>query len=205
MKRTSLTALAAIGLFILACAGGDDGSTRDGLESESTSELDDRGISASDQPSVALTDPWSSMGLPIDDGVVVASDDKAMRVAYDDASVSGLTSAYTHSIHKHGWAEAENHSSPSLTAIVYEKNGQRIGFSAGLEDGLTVAYMEDMGLAQADRAVIASARNVGRGFPATKTAQALRKATRDDQKPSPSGKPIPSKKGKKGKKAKNRR
>ena len=106
MKRITLTALTAIGISILACAGGDDAG-----EYEYEYE-------ASDLTAVSLTSPWKSMGLPIGDGVVVASDKTVVLVAYDDATVSSLTSSYTRAIEKDGWSKADDYSTSDFTAIV---------------------------------------------------------------------------------------
>jgi hypothetical protein len=202
MKRTSLTALTAIGISILACAGGDDNA---GGEYEYEYEVE-----ADDLPAVGLTEPWKSMKLPIDDGVVVVSDKTVMLVAYDDASVSGLTSSYTRAIEKNGWSKAEDYSTPDFTAIVYKKGSQQVGFASGVESGLTFAYMEDLDGVTESSSAIASAKKGGSGIPATKKAQGLKKSTTGKKKSPASGgkKKAPNKskkktkKGKKGKKKK---
>lgn len=202
MKRTSLTALAAIGISILACAGGDDEAGGD--------EYEGYEMSAEDLPAVGLTEPWKSMSLPIDDGVVVVSDKTVMLVAYDDASVSGLTGSYSRAIEKDGWSKAEDYSTPDFTAIVFKKGSQQVGFASGVEEGLTFAYMEDLDGVSEGSSAIASAKKGGKGIPATKSAQGLKKRTTTKnkapaggKKKAPAGGKKKTKKGKKGKK-KNR-
>lgn len=200
MKRISLTALTAIGISILACAGGDDGAGGD--------EYEGYEMSAEDLPSVGLTEPWKSMSLPIDDGVVVVSDKTVMLVAYDDASVSGLTSSYTRSIEKAGWSKAEDYSTPDFTAIVYKKGSQQVGFASGVEEGLTFAYLEDLDGVSEGSSAIASAKKGGKGIPATKSAQGLKKRKTTSKKKAPAGKKKTKKskkKTKKGKKGKTKK
>jgi hypothetical protein len=200
MKRSSLTVLTAIGISILACAGGDDGAGEDEYYE----------MSAEDLPAVGLTQPWKSMSLPIDDGVVVVSDKTVMLVAYDDASVSGLTSSYSRAIEKAGWSKAEDYSTPDFTAIVFKKGSQQVGFASGVEEGLTFAYMEDIDGVSEGSSAIASAKKGGKGIPATRSAQGLKKRKSTKTK-SPTGKkkkaPASKKKGKKkkGKKGKKKK
>ncbi len=158
MKRLSLATLGTIGLFILACAGGDEegggGEAAGGDEAGYEYEEGGGDLTQADLPAVQLTEPWLGMSLPLADGTVVLSDKTVMLVGYEGGSIAGLSSSYADAIQKAGWAKAEDYSSPEFTAIVFTKGAQKVGFAVGTEEGITFVYAEDMdGVSEEDSAV----------------------------------------------------
>lgn len=53
---------------------------------------------------MVLTEPWSSLGLPIDGGVIASSDASALTVTYAGASAADLAVAYATAIQAAGFA-----------------------------------------------------------------------------------------------------
>ena len=149
MKRISMIAVATTVAAILACGGGDDNAVAadDGgpvVSSDGTDGAGGGGMSASDLPSVSLTQPWSGMGLPIAGGNVVVSDSKVLLVAYDGGSISSYASSYGSAVEKDGWKKAEDYSTPEFTAILYTKADGELGMAVGVEEGINFVYFENL-------------------------------------------------------------
>lgn len=107
MKLRTVAAAVMIGVATLACGGGGGGGDW---------EVD---------YSVDLTAPWTEMGLPIDSGSVIISDDSTLSVQYADSSVDDQIAAWTGYYSGNGFSENFNQKNDdgSLTAI-YEKDGK---------------------------------------------------------------------------------
>jgi glucose/arabinose dehydrogenase len=166
MKRISLATLSVIGLAILACGGGDEEAT-----TTTTTPTPEPAAEPTPAPApepvveeaapadgglvaVALTEPWSTMGLPINDGVVVASDKTMMLVAYTQGAISTYTASYSPLVEKAGYAKVDDYSTPEFTAYLYKKGTQQIGFAVGQEEGYTFVYMEDLDGVPEDQRVV---------------------------------------------------
>lgn len=162
MKRISAVALLSLGIGILACGGGDEGTTttdQGGDEVTDDGSSDDVADDSVELPETSLTDPWKSMNLPVGDGTVVVSDSSVLLVGYqDDSTVKSLTNDYRSAIAADGWTQTEDYSTSEFTAILYEKDKQQIGFAAGVEEGITFAYMEDLGKVAKEESAIAAAK-----------------------------------------------
>jgi len=150
MKRITAISLSALVIGILACGGSGDNASSDDAD-----EGGDDAVTV-DLPTVPITEPWKSMGLPTNSGQVVASDASVLLVAHGDASVSGITADYTSAIASDGWSKGDDYSTPDFTAIVYTKGAQSVGFACGIEQEITFAYMEDLGKVGGDSTVRAA-------------------------------------------------
>lgn len=149
MKRISMIAVATTVAAILACGGGDDDNAGGGDDGSAPVVSNDDGsggggMSASDLPSVSLSQPWSGMGLPIAGGNVVVSDSKVLLVAYDGGSISSYASSYGSAVEKDGWKKAEDYSTPDFTAILYTKDDGELGMAVGVEEGINFVYFENL-------------------------------------------------------------
>lgn len=86
--RTGLAGL--MGTFwVLACAGVGDASA------------------VFEDYSVPLTEPWSSLALPVGDGAVIYSDEAVLTVLYDEGEAGTLAQAYTAAFASAGYAVSD--------------------------------------------------------------------------------------------------
>ncbi len=207
MKRLSLVTLAFAGFSILACAGGDDGTATD----EGGEEEEGEEIEAEDLPEIAITEPWRSMNLPLNDGQVVLSDPNVFLAAYDAATVQGLTNSWPAAVEGKGWDKSWDGSDPTFTVIIYTKKGgtQQLGLAIGQDEsapGVTFVYLEDLDKVPEGESTVKSAKSGKRKMARTNTYKS-NQATRNSHKRSGGGSSKKSggkggdkKGGKKGKK-----
>ncbi len=135
MRRISILPLTIGSLFALACmcGGGDEGFQTDPYEGTEDLEWD-----------VGLTEPWSSMGLPVSDGMVFLSEPTQLMVSFEGARVTEITSDWAGSIQSSGWSLVEDMGTPEFTARVYSKGDDAMALGVGAEEGMTFAYLELM-------------------------------------------------------------
>lgn len=119
MKFRTALSIAFLGMATLACGGG----------STSTSDMS--------AYSVPLTDPWSGMSLPIDNGSVLFSSDTTVTITYEGGSVADLSSKYESAVKGLGWSETYKSTEGGMNTITYSKDG----------GSLTLNVMEAMGTA----------------------------------------------------------
>lgn len=118
MKFRTAVCIAFLGLGALACGGGSSSGD----------------LSAY---SVPLTDPWTGMSLPIDNGSVLYSDGTTVTITYSGGSVNDLAGKYEGAIKGAGWSETFKSTDGGMVTVTYSKDGGT----------LTLAVMEAMGTA----------------------------------------------------------
>jgi hypothetical protein len=86
MHRRTVVALVTLCTSLLACMGGDD-------------------VSSPTDP-VPLVDPWAQMQLPVDGGVIQASDAHLMSVSFPGGTVPELTQSWYDAFSRVGFVQA---------------------------------------------------------------------------------------------------
>jgi hypothetical protein len=99
-----------------------------------------------------LPEPWGSMNLPVGVGEVLTADNTMLLVTYETASLTSLSTDWSNAVMAAGYVQAEDVSTPGLTAIIYKKDTKLVGLATGQEEGVNFAYMEDLGVV-ADSAI----------------------------------------------------
>lgn len=111
MKIRTLLTVAVLGLTSLACGGG----------------------AMSGMPNVAVTEPWSSMNLPIDDGSVLMSDANTITVTYTGTTVDAVAGKYEQALKDAGCSEQFRSADGGVVSATYQKDGATIGM--GVTEG----------------------------------------------------------------------
>lgn len=117
MKFRTALCVAGLALSTLACGGST--TTSSDLSSYS----------------VALTEPWSSMSLPVDGGSVLYSDATAVTITYTSGSVADIAGKYESAIKGGGWSETFKSTDNNTTTVMYGKDGGSV----------TLVVMESLG------------------------------------------------------------
>lgn len=90
-------------------------------------------------PSASLSEPWSSMDLPVDGGNVLYSDEKSLSITYEGNQVKDLAGQFRKGLVGADWkkvAEVENDGSYVLN---YKKDGKTVGVAVTFANGQTIA------------------------------------------------------------------
>ena len=161
MTRVSILSLAIVAVGGLACGlgapqtGGGDGEAA-GEAPVPAAEA--RTVSVADYATVGLTEPWSSMGLPTDDGHVVVSDAITLLVAYDGRATADLNAAYGAAVAARGWRQRGVVSTEQGAGLLFDKDGRTIALALRDSHGVTLVHLEDRSRVEADNATVLDAK-----------------------------------------------
>ena len=122
MKFRTALVIAFLGLTSLACGGG--GGSAD--------------LSAY---SVPLSDPWTGMSLPIDNGSVLYSDSTTVTITYSGGSVTDLAGKYEAAAKAGGWSETFKNSDNGMVTVTYSKDSSTLTLAVMEAAGTTTVSM----------------------------------------------------------------
>jgi len=71
-------------------------------------------------PSAELTAPWTKMNLPIGDGTVLVSTDKALTVQYDGEKVTAVADKYIAAVEKAKFKKQNESKGDDTVAVVFK-------------------------------------------------------------------------------------
>ena len=96
------------------------------------------GRPAPDPYSVPLTAPWTTLGLPIDGGSVLYSDETTATVAYEPARpLAALAEAWTHALEVAGWHVTFTNTDDSMITRTFAQENAMITFAILTAGGVT--------------------------------------------------------------------
>ncbi len=124
MKLHTAALVLFSGIAALACGGGGTTSTSTDLSAYST----------------PITEPWSSMGLPMDGGSVLYSDSTTLTATYSSGSVADIGKKYEDAVKAAGWTETSRTEMMGVVAT-YSKDGKTLSLSVTDAGGLLSASL----------------------------------------------------------------
>jgi hypothetical protein len=132
MRLKTAVCVAFLGLSTLACSG----MTGGGGASDPLAYV----------PEAKITEPWTKLNLPIDNGKVSMSDKTNLTVMYSGEDVSGKVAAYGGAIEKAGFAkQSEPSTQPSARSVLYGKNNGTLALTVTSAAGLTTVTLTRAG------------------------------------------------------------
>ncbi len=160
MNRLSFRMLAVLALMLPGCGLEEMPHQRAAVEPAAATIEEDQPPAAAAFPTVALTEPWTRMGLPTDSGHVVVSDATTVSVAHDGSSVAALLAAYGDAVAAQGWSVLGQESSASQATVIFEREDKRMGLGLQEENGVTLVVLEDRTAVEANNAKVREAKPV---------------------------------------------
>ncbi|MBW1881607.1 MAG: hypothetical protein JRJ84_24885 [Deltaproteobacteria bacterium] len=128
---TPLVCFASL-LLILACGGGTDLS---GTDFSSPSFV---------VPSSSLSAPWTDMGIPVEKGNVMWSDDSVVTIMYDSGSAKDHGDRFYKHFADSGWTSTVDTQEGENRAILFEKDGATASIAiGGMVGGVNVSIALD--------------------------------------------------------------
>lgn len=126
MKIRTILAVAALGLFSLACGG--------------SSDMGGGGAGYS-LPSVAMCAPFSDLSLPVDDGNVISCSENAVSIQYNSGDKKALFDKHYNAIKAKASNEivAPTESSGTWTAVL--QDGNKMNYAVSTSDVAGSVYV----------------------------------------------------------------
>jgi hypothetical protein len=129
---TPLVCFASL-LLALACGGG-------------STDFDATDLSAPSftVPSASLSAPWTDMGLPVEKGNVLWSDDKVVTIQYDSGSAKDHGDRFFKHFADSGWTSTVDTVDGENRAMLFEKDGTTASIAvSGMAGGVNVSIALD--------------------------------------------------------------
>jgi len=95
-------------------------------------------------PSASLTSPWSDMGLPVEKGTVLWSDENVVTIQYDSGTAKEHGDRFQKFFADNGWKSTVDTTDGDNRAMLFEKDGTVASVAVGgMVGGVNVSIALD--------------------------------------------------------------
>lgn len=148
MKLPLAISIFPIVTAILACTGGTTTPEAPPAPVEAAPAPVAEPVPAAPAANPNLPAPFSTMGLPVNSGIVVEATADHILIIWEGSTKPSaeLTAEWQLAMTTAGYVASEtvDTGDPMITAVVYKTATSAMGLATGLEDGMLFAYVEDI-------------------------------------------------------------